>query len=229
MTCNPENKKIRQIWVAGTLPNPIKLLELNESDDYEVYPTYSEDGILLIAIKHGRKERLVKELPVFDQQGRPLYEWCKITLFAISENEERLQIKQVILSARDSFPERDDWRAWIYSWEQKPITDAPLSKNPCTNKYSRDNFVTLIEDNLFRVDITQSINNASFDKILGLGYSENYVAEINLNFSSLTEEKSDCTVSEPEKIPIEINGFNFSPEQQKQAKIIAAAGWVKPR
>lgn len=230
MPCNPENAKIRQIWVTGTLPAPIKLLEVNESDDIEVYPTYSKDGILLIAIKRGRRERLSNGIPMHDNQGRPLYEWCKIDLFAISELEGDINIKQITLSTGENFPERDDWRVWIYTWNQLPITDTPLSNKACIEKLSRNNYATIIDDELYKLDINQLINNDVLaSEILGMGYTETYTALVKLNTFNLTESNNDCVIAENSEIPIEINGFNFSVEQQKKAKIIAAAGWVKPR
>ena len=244
-TCDSSNKEVREIWVTGTLRyGPIKLMTLNSKDAYEAYIAYvpEEEGILLVTVRHGRRQRRsAKGQKMFDKEGKPMLEWCKITLFTIIEDLE--QDKDVVIkktyTTGQKLPEkkdRDDWRSWIYHW-YLPNEEAD---ELCVKKLQEENTWNdnILKNLMTHVDMKQQLKaktKEEFDKlenaILELPYDKQYETTAKLRVYNLIEEGSECNIPENYKeIIAPINGFNFSEKQlSKKPKVIGAAAWVDGR
>lgn len=143
MPCNPIERKLRDVYAGGFKFAPPKLMTLNESEEYEGYITLLEDGITLIAIKHGQRRatpaeqrKLQTELDLFKQfniniAASPIKIWCKISFFtAFDDNEEeKVIVNKQVVRTTEPFPERKDWqKEWVHRWIVYPIEGDNLPK-----------------------------------------------------------------------------------------------------
>lgn len=65
----------REFWIGGHQDTPIKLMEINEEEDYEWFGTLTQDGYI-VTIKHGRE--------VVDGVEK----WCKVSEFNTSSTKD---------------------------------------------------------------------------------------------------------------------------------------------
>jgi len=239
--CDSDNKKIRAFYVTGTLKKgAVKVFELNESDKYDSWITYSDDGVILVTIRHGRKEQRGEDgTALKDDEGKPLMKWCKITCIAITEDSEKeeTKVESKTFKTDDEIPQREDWRIWIYQWNSPD--QKVEGEDICATKYRiinppevnrnllRERFETYVDP---KQEITINQQPSIFEQaILSLGYSESFAGEakVQRRLLLINQGTETCEVdSEPFEVMADINGFNFSGEQIQKAKILGIAGWL---